>query len=49
LGGKTEIVEGADIADAFSNGGYGYGAVAVLDYYEEVTDSKTDGEKPDDK
>lgn len=36
LGGKTEIVEGLDIADAFRRAGYGAGAIGALDWYEEV-------------
>lgn len=36
LDGKTEIVAGRDIADAFSRAGYGAGAVRALDYYEPV-------------
>ena len=36
LDGKTEIVEGETIAKAFSNAGYGGGAIRALDYYKEV-------------
>lgn len=34
LDGKTEIVEGNDIADAFSKAGYGAGAMGALDFYD---------------
>ena len=37
LDGKTEIVEGTDIADAFRRAGYGNGAISALDYYKEIT------------
>lgn len=36
LDGKIELVEGIDIADAFSKAGYGAGAIRALDYFEEV-------------
>lgn len=36
LGGKTEEVEGTDIADACRRAGIGGGALAALDYYEEA-------------
>jgi len=36
LHGKTEIIEGNDITDAFNKAGYGAGALRALDYYEEV-------------
>lgn len=35
LGGRTEVVEGDDIADACRRAGIGGGAVAALDYYED--------------
>lgn len=35
LDGKTEKVIGVTIADAFTRAGYGGGAIAALDYYEE--------------
>lgn len=31
--GKTEIVKGKSISDAFNNAGYGSGALRALDYY----------------
>ena len=34
IGGKIEIVTGINIARAFSNAGYGRGALPALDYYE---------------
>ena len=37
LGGKTEIVEGEDIADACKNAGIGGEAPLAMDYYEEIT------------
>lgn len=36
LDGKTEIIEGYDVADAFNRAGIGCGALSVLDYYEEI-------------
>lgn len=36
LGGKTETVEGEDIADAYRRAGFGAGALRALDYFEEV-------------
>jgi len=36
LTGKIEIVEGKDIADAFTKAGYSSGALRALDWYEEV-------------
>lgn len=35
LGGRTETVEGTDIADACRRAGIGAGALAALDYYGE--------------
>lgn len=37
--GKTEIVKGNNIADAFSKAGYGGGAIRALDYFKELKDS----------
>lgn len=34
LDGKTEVVEGQNIADAFRRAGLGAGALRALDYYE---------------
>lgn len=36
LDGTSKTVKGECIADAFRRHGYGGGAVAALDYYEEV-------------
>lgn len=36
LDGKTEIIEGYDVVDAFNRAGIGRGALPVLDYYEEI-------------
>lgn len=36
LDGKEEIVKGTDIANAMNKAGYGAGALAALDYYEEI-------------
>lgn len=47
IGGRTEIVEGDDIADAFTHAGYGAGAIRALDYSEEIKTSKK--EKNEDK
>lgn len=32
--GKTEVVEGRDIADAVTKAGYGAGAMGALDFYD---------------
>jgi len=37
LHGKTETVEGYDIADACRRAGIGNGALPALDYHEEVS------------
>jgi hypothetical protein len=34
--GKQEVIEGTTISDAFTRAGYGAGAVAALDYYEQL-------------
>ncbi|WP_096867205.1 hypothetical protein [Mycolicibacterium houstonense] len=34
--GKTEELEGTSPADALNSAGYGRGAIAALDYYEEA-------------
>lgn len=39
LSGRTETIEGTDIADAFTHAGYSAGAVRVLDWYEEIKNS----------
>ena len=36
LGGKKEVVQGIDIADACRRAGIGNGALRALDYYEEI-------------
>lgn len=36
LSSPTEEIEGYDIADAIRRAGYGGGAMAALDYWEEV-------------
>jgi len=38
LDGKKEIIEGSDIANAFTRAGYGQGAVAAVNYYEEIAE-----------
>lgn len=40
LGGKTEIIKGKNIADAFTHAGYSAGAIRALDYYEEIKRDK---------
>ena len=40
IAGKTEIIEGANIVDAFTRAGYSAGAVRALDWYEEVTEDE---------
>lgn len=37
LTGDEEVVEGNDIADAFSKAGYGTGAMGALDYFQPMT------------
>jgi hypothetical protein len=37
LDGKTEVIEGNSIEDAFNRAGIGAGALRALDYYEMVT------------
>ena len=34
--GLTQDIEGIDIADAFTRAGYGAGALAAVDWYEEI-------------
>ena len=36
LDGKIEIIEGENAVDAFNRAGIGRGALAALDYYEEI-------------
>lgn len=36
LDGKTEVSKGTDVKDAFTRLGYGAGAIATLDWFEEV-------------
>lgn len=36
LTGDIEIIEGTDIADAFTHAGYGGGAARALDWHEEI-------------
>ena len=36
LDGKTEIIEGENIGNAFARAGYGAGALNALDWYEEI-------------
>ena len=40
LDGKTEEAQGTSISNAFTNSGYGAGAVPALDYYEEINETK---------
>lgn len=42
LNGKSEIVKGTSIADAFTRAGYGAGALGALDYYKEVKEYRDD-------
>lgn len=42
LDGSTNVVYGHTIAQAFTNAGYGAGAVRALDYWEEVKDKQDD-------
>lgn len=39
LSGRIETVEGKDIASAFTKAGYGAGAIAALDYFDEACES----------
>lgn len=34
LTGKSEVVQGVDIADAMNRAGYGFGALRALDFYD---------------
>jgi len=34
--GEPQTIQGVDIADAMTQAGYGLGALAALDYWEEV-------------
>lgn len=34
--GKENIISGYSILDAFTNAGYGNGAISALDYYKEI-------------
>lgn len=36
LDGKTEMIEGYNVVDAFNRAGIGRGALSALDYYEEI-------------
>lgn len=47
LTGDEEVVEGNDIADAFSKAGYGAGAIGALDYFQPLEDE--DNDMPHDK
>lgn len=38
IDGKVDVVEGTDIADAFSKAGFGAGALKALDWFEEIFD-----------
>lgn len=40
LDGKVDIGKGTSVANAFSRLGYGNGALADLDYYEEIKQIK---------
>lgn len=40
FGGKTETVEGVDIADACRRAGIGNGALRALDFYKDETEKK---------
>jgi len=42
LDGKEETITGEDIADAFSNAGYGRGAVHAVDYYEPIPQEESE-------
>jgi len=39
LDGRTEEGKGSNVADAFTHLGYSQGALAALDWYEEVKES----------
>lgn len=41
-GGKTEIIEGVDIADAFTKAGYSAGVLLALDSYRELNTVQDD-------
>ena len=42
LDGKAEIIKGNDATEAFRNAGIGRGALAAIDYYEEVKETTED-------
>ena len=44
LDGKTEVVSGRNIDDAFNKAGYGAGALRALDYYEPLAMGGEDDE-----
>jgi len=44
-GGKTEIVQGNTIAEAFTRAGLGAGALRALDWYEEVAETPVKKER----
>lgn len=41
LNGQTEVVKGTDVTDAFTNRGYGQGAVHALDFYNTIENEQT--------
>ena len=38
--GESQLVEGRDIADAFTRAGYGAGALRAVDFYDATTNGK---------
>ena len=45
IGGKKEIATGDSISDAFSNLGYGGGAIRALDFYSNCQDDSFEWDK----
>ncbi len=45
IAGKTEIVEGVNIVDAFTRAGYSAGAIHALDWFEEVKEDEQNDEQ----
>ena len=44
LSAEPQIVEGANIVDAFTKAGYSAGAVRALDWFEEIKEEQIDDE-----
>ena len=49
LTGKTEIIEGETISQAFTHAGYGAGAIKALDWYEPISQVSPELEEVNEK